>query len=266
MASHDERMDLGWDLLEQGEYEGAMDVAEALLQEHPDDLEAMFLSGSAMFEIGQHEEAADRLRKVIESEPSNAAAHLTLAAVLYETCRFDEGLHEVERAMACGPENAYAHYLKGLLLDMKGRHAEADILLAAASRLDPDHYPAPQAIARADFERVVEEALATLPEEFVDRLGNLPILIEESPTPGLLATLRDPEPDLLGLFVGTPLPERSFQDVSSAPDAVYLFKRNLERATSNRDELVEEIRVTLLHEIGHYLGMDEDDLDEAGFA
>jgi len=266
MASRDERMDLGWDLLEQGEYEGAIDVASALLEEEPDDLEATFLAGSALFEVGEHEQAADRLRRVIELDPQNVAALLTLGAVLYETCRFDEALRSVESAMAGDAGSAYAHYLKGLLLDMKGRREEADAAFLAASRLDPDHYREPHTVERAEFDRIVEEALASLPAEFIDRLGNVPILIEEQPSEELLGTLSDPQPDLLGLFVGTPLPEKSMRDVPSLPDAVYLFKRSLERAAITREDLVEEIRVTLLHEIGHYLGMDEDDLDEAGYA
>jgi predicted Zn-dependent protease with MMP-like domain len=266
MATRDERMDLGWDLLEQGEYEGAIEVAGALLEEQPEDLEAMFLSGSALFESGEHDKAADRLRRVIEMEPSNAAARLTLAAVLYETCRFDEALAEVKDAQRFDPSSAYGRYLEGLLLDMKGRRDEADACFLGAQQLDPEHYPAPKTIARTEFERLVEQALAELPGEFLDRLGNVPILVEDVPTPALLRTLHDPEPDLLGLFVGTPLPEKSLQDVPGPPDAVYLFKRNLERAASDPEELVSEIRVTLLHEIGHYLGMDEDDLDEAGYA
>lgn len=266
MASHDERMDLGWDLLEQGEYEGAIDVAEALLSEEPDDIEAMFLSGSALFEAGDHAEAADRLRRVMQLDPANIPARLTLAAVLYETCEFDEALTKVEEAITAEPESAYACYLKGLLVDMKGRRQDADELFSKAARLDPEHYRVPPSIARDDFDRAVEQALASMPAEFVDRLGNLPILVEEVPTPALLATLEDPAPDLLGLFVGTPLPERTFQQISMAPDAVYLFKRNLERTAADHEELVDEIRVTLLHEIGHFLGMDEDDLDEAGYA
>ena len=266
MASHDERMDLGWDLLEQGEYHGALDVAEALLEEQPDDLEALFLSGSALFEAGEHTQAAGRLREVMKLEPANVPARLTLAAVLYEICRFDEALAEVEGAISAEPESAYALYLKGLLVDMKGKRQEADDCFAKAANLDPEHYHVPTSVGRQEFEQAVEQALATMPPEFVDRLDNLPILIEDVPSAGLLATLEDPAPDLLGLFVGTPLPERSLQQVASSPDAIYLFKRNLERTSADHEELVDEIRVTLLHEVGHYLGMDEDDLDEAGYA
>lgn len=266
MSSRDERMDLGWDLLEQGEFEGAVEIAETLLEEDPADLEATFLAGSALFESGDHPAAEERLAQVLEQEPANIPARLTLSALQYETCRFDAALEGVGKALGAEPENPYAHYLKGLLLDHKGSRQEADACFAAAARLDPDHYRVPVRLPQPEFDAAVGQALSELPASFVERMGNLPILVEEVPGPAQLERLDDPEPDLLGLFVGIPLPDKSHQDLPIEPDAIYLFKRNLERACSGRDDLVEEIRVTLLHEIGHYLGMDEDDLDEAGYA
>jgi predicted Zn-dependent protease with MMP-like domain len=118
---------------------------------------------------------------------------------------------------------------------------------------------------RAEFERYVESAVGELPEEFRGRMENLAILVEEIPSEELLRTLDGPEPDLLGLFVGTPLPEKRLDDLPQPPDAVYLFKRNLEEMCASREDLVEEIRITLLHEVGHFLGMDEDQLSELGY-
>jgi predicted Zn-dependent protease with MMP-like domain len=266
MASRDERMDLGWDLLEQGEYEAAAEAAEALLEEEPDDVEALFLAGSALFEAGDDDEASVRLRRALELDPSNLPACLTLAALHYERCRFPEATLLVDRVLRDNPDNAYAHYLRGLLHDMGGRIDLGDASFQEASRLDPEHYPVSPSVPRAEFDRAVEEAFAAVPQEFRDRVGHLPILVEEVPSEDLLGTLEDPAPDLLGLFVGTPLTEKTHHETPRVPDAIYLFKRNLERACRDRDDLVEEIGVTLLHEIGHYLGMDEDDLDEAGYA
>jgi predicted Zn-dependent protease with MMP-like domain len=149
---------------------------------------------------------------------------------------------------------------------MTGDCAAADACFAEAARLDPDHFEVPEAMTPSEFEATVDRALAGLPAEFLRQMGDLPILIEDVPSAALLGTLEEPTPDLLGLFVGTPLTERSTRDLPGVPDAIYLFKRSLERLCVSREELVEEIRVTLLHEIGHFLGMDEDDLDEAGYA
>ncbi|HET9482090.1 MAG TPA: metallopeptidase family protein [Candidatus Polarisedimenticolia bacterium] len=266
MASRHERMDLGWDLLEQGEFSGALEAAEALLEEEPADPEALFLAGSALFEMGAMSEAEPILRQVLELEPDGMPARLTLGALLHETCRFDDALREVDASLEQDASEGYAHYLRGLVLDMLGRPGEADASFREAQRIDPDQFPAAVALGAEEFDAALQEALSGLPPQFADRIRNLPILVEDVPAAALLATLEVPSPDILGLFVGTPLPERSHQDLPAAPEAIYLFKRNLERSCADREELVEQIGVTLLHEIGHYLGMDEDDLDEAGYA
>ena len=74
------------------------------------------------------------------------------------------------------------------------------------------------------------------------------------------------DPQLLGLFIGRSLLEQSVQDSGSLPNTLYLFQNNLERAATSRSELEHEIRVTVLHEIGHHLGWNEEDLAERGLA
>jgi predicted Zn-dependent protease with MMP-like domain len=74
-------------------------------------------------------------------------------------------------------------------------------------------------------------------------------------------------PELLGLFTGVPLDRQSQTSAGGElPPRIYLFKRNLERNVRGTAELAEQIRVTLYHELGHYLGLEEDDLEQAGFA
>ena len=73
-------------------------------------------------------------------------------------------------------------------------------------------------------------------------------------------------PDLLGLFDGVPLPETGEDGVVLRPNRIFLFQRNLERMAATREELDEQIRVTLYHELGHYLGFEEEDMDDLGLA
>ena len=73
-------------------------------------------------------------------------------------------------------------------------------------------------------------------------------------------------PDILGLFVGHHLMGRTHDEAPSAPGAIYLFRRNLLRSCADREELAKEIRITVQHEVGHLLGLDEDDLEEWGLA
>ena len=266
MGEREKRLDLGWDLLEQGEFHGAARAAEALLAEEPEDLEALFLAGSALLEVGRVDDATARLESALSLEPDNRSARLTLAAAHYEACRFDKGLDEIRKVLEADDSDPSVHFLQGLLLDMMGLHRKADDAFRKATQRDPDRYPEPLSISAAEFDSVVTSALESLPEEFRVRVEELPVVVQEIPSAAILDAFDEPAPDILGLFVGTPPTERTHDTIPSVPDAVYLFKRNLERACADREELLEEIRVTLLHEIGHSLGMEEDDLEAAGYA
>jgi predicted Zn-dependent protease with MMP-like domain len=98
-------------------------------------------------------------------------------------------------------------------------------------------------------------------------LEELPVIVEGLPTREVLASEQPPlSPDLLGLFVGRHLLERSHGDLPGAPGAIFLFRRNLLRVCGDREELENEIRTTVQHEVGHLLGLDEDDLEQWGLA
>ena len=81
---------------------------------------------------------------------------------------------------------------------------------------------------------------------------------------GIADALGETPADLLGLFVGTPLVDRSIENTGEMPPTVFLFQRNLERAARDEAELEREIRITLFHELGHALGFDEDGVEEMG--
>jgi len=259
-------IDRGWESLEEEDPEEALDLADGILSGDSGDLEALHLAGCALMDMGRFEEAEERLRRAVKIDPEWGPTRESLAALLYRACRFDEGLAEIDRVVQREPQQASSRYLRGLLLDLLGRHEEADQSFLRASRIDPEACPRPASMDRAAFESVVEQALEALPARFREPLGNVPILVEEVPTRGILETLEPPSPDLLGLFVGVPLPQQSSGDLPTHPNAIYLFKRSLERLCPDRESLLEEIRITLLHEIGHYLGMEEDELDDAGYS
>lgn len=103
-------------------------------------------------------------------------------------------------------------------------------------------------LSRRRFERLVAKALAGLPEEFQSRLENVAVIIEDEPPEDM--------PDTLGLYEGIPLTERSLDDIS-LPDQITLFKRPIERACRTEEEIETEVRSTILHEVGHFFGLDE---------
>lgn len=121
-------------------------------------------------------------------------------------------------------------------------------------------------MGRTDFDRALRKALSELPPMFRDALSNVAVVVEDWPPDWLLDELGVPQDDTLyGFYHGVPLPERSFQDSGNLPDRISVYRGPLEEDFPGREELTREIRITLLHEIGHYFGMDEEELDRLGY-
>lgn len=121
-------------------------------------------------------------------------------------------------------------------------------------------------VSKADFARLVEEALEELPEPFAGHLEQMSIEIKDRPTRKQLRQLDLDEDDLLlGLHEGVPMTDRSIEHSGTLPTRIFVFQESLEAVCGSERELIEEIRKTVLHEIGHYFGMSEDDLDDLGY-
>lgn len=121
-------------------------------------------------------------------------------------------------------------------------------------------------VSKADFARYVEQALAELPAPFASHLEQITIEIVDRPTRKQLRSMGLKDDELLfGLYQGVSLPDRSVQHSGVLPDRILIFQEDHEIACDNARELVEEIRTTVLHEIGHHFGMNEDDLDAIGY-
>jgi predicted Zn-dependent protease with MMP-like domain len=121
-------------------------------------------------------------------------------------------------------------------------------------------------VSQGQFARLVERALAELPEPFAQYLEEISIEIRERPTRRQLADLGLKDDELLlGLYHGRPRTERSVLDGPVMPDVIYIFQEDVELVSDSEQQLVNEVRTTVLHEIGHHFGMGEDDLDELGY-
>jgi predicted Zn-dependent protease with MMP-like domain len=124
-------------------------------------------------------------------------------------------------------------------------------------------------VSRKRFEKLVGRALDLLPPEFQAHLENVTVVIEEEPEPELLEEmgfdLDDPEDTLFGLYEGVPLTERR-HDEMLLPDRITIFRGPLLDWAESEEEIVEEVRITVLHEIGHFFGIDEDRMEELGYA
>jgi len=113
---------------------------------------------------------------------------------------------------------------------------------------------------RDDFINIAEQTLDSLPEEFRSRIQNLAILVNDSPPDQ--PTLRPGEHKrlLLGIFHGVPATKKSIFDISVGPAHIVLYQKNIEAICSNEAEIRHQIRQTLIHELGHYFGMTEEQL------
>ena len=122
---------------------------------------------------------------------------------------------------------------------------------------------------RKHFIQLVEEVLESLPTEFRERIHNLAVLVEDKPKqrrrpPGCAAEIRPTRPGrlLLGVFQGVPATQKSMFDLSTGPSCIVLYQKNIEALCRNEAEIRHEVRQTVLHELGHYFGMDEAQLKD----
>jgi predicted Zn-dependent protease with MMP-like domain len=160
------------------------------------------------------------------------------------------------------PEAADAHYAAGLAYEALEREREKVKSFVRVLELDARDDGAPI----RDYERIiaeeVENTLATLPTEFRERLGPVTILVELRPSRDLVEDGFDPR--LLGLFDGATSAELESADVPATVTRIVIYSHNHASAFEDEASLREEVRVTVLHEVGHFFGLDEDDLDDLG--
>ena len=118
-----------------------------------------------------------------------------------------------------------------------------------------------------DIRKEVARLIDRLPRQFREQLRNVEFVVEDRPSEELLlAEELDPEEETLyGLYQGIPLPERSILDPPLLPDKITIFAESLLEDFPDPEELREEIRLTVLHEIAHYFGMDEEEIEDLGY-
>lgn len=116
------------------------------------------------------------------------------------------------------------------------------------------------------FRRLAADALDSLPEQFRQAMRNIAIVVEDWPEEHILRKMGlESRYDLLGLYQGTPLPERGNGETGMVPDVITLYRRPIEWRCRNDAEIRRQMAKTLLHEVGHYFGLDEDRLAELGY-
>ena len=252
------------DLLDDGEAESARRALDELLRRRPDHPDLRIEDATLKLDANQPSQALAALAGAERS--ADPARYFFLRAMAHhELSRFAEAEADALRALAVHPGDAAAHDLLSRSRDHMGDKEGAAEASEAAAELDPENFPEPLEMSDAEFDALVEKAIADLPDKVREKLDELPVLVQPLPSTEMLTEADPPlSPDLLGLFVGRHIFSQSHTAVPGAPGAIFLFRKNLLRACADADELAREIRVTVQHEVGHLMGLDEDELEDWG--
>jgi predicted Zn-dependent protease with MMP-like domain/Flp pilus assembly protein TadD len=257
-------IDRAHDALDEEDFERGIALAREAMELSPDDFEGYFVAGVAFHEIGDYQRAADHLREAAARSPEDPLVRTYEAKTLFFLGEMDRAEAMLRSAIHADRELPDPCYWLSMIVERRGKYGEADELLATCARLDPECFHIPHRMGRAELEQALEQEIKLLPSPIAAALREVPLVVEDLPADELIAGPERLAPDVLGLFIGASLREASVFDSPSEPNVVYLFQRNLERIAGSREELLHEARVTLIHEIGHYLGLDEDDLTDRG--
>ncbi len=234
------------------------------------------LTGQALSDLGRPKEALPHLDSALVDAPDDLTARYERGLALFELCRFNDAERALRDVIAKDPRDAFAHQQLGLTLEQLGDARGSQRELAEARRLDPAEIKEPLDVDKAAFDKMVKEEIAALPPKLRDDLGKASLELSDLPAITDL-TADDPPlpPTILGLVRGAPLDEQQpevsvrhmshtsqghGEPMSEADDrrAIALYRLNLLRATTTREELRDQIRTTLHHELGHLRGEDDE--------
>jgi predicted Zn-dependent protease with MMP-like domain len=233
----------------------------------PDEADELVREGEEALEEGEYEDALAAFERALQEDPEHWGAALDRCEALHLMWRTEEALSAVQALQPPPDEEDDADRadLEARILEAAGELTAADVLFEEASRLDPDNFPPPVRTTRDDFRAILEDVLRGLPKKIREVVAKIPVTVESKPTREMAEQAPHISPEILGLFVGTSIGEKVGAP-SGFPDVVLLFQRNLERSGKSRAEVAKEIRITLLHEYGHYLGFEEEDMEGLGLA
>jgi predicted Zn-dependent protease with MMP-like domain/Tfp pilus assembly protein PilF len=256
-----------------GEHEQAVALCDELLKGNPElprldrslEGEVHYLKAKAEFYLDNLEGALFLTRRAIKTAGEVAIYRAFDGQILFELGRFEEARRSLDAAIALDAEAGHALYHLALVLERVGEEESARLTFERANALDPEHYPLPTLVDEAFFRQAVAEAIDNLPRSIREYVEDVPVLVEDFPDDDLLVS-ESVSPQILGLYIGTPRTEASVGAQPTEVTRVILFKRNLEKICGDRAELIDQIQITVRHEIGHHLGLSEEDMERLGLA
>jgi Flp pilus assembly protein TadD/predicted Zn-dependent protease with MMP-like domain len=221
--------------------------------------ELYLLQAMALDDLGRPADALVASTRALDYDGRDREARREKGVALFELCRFDQAKSELSRLANEVPDAWAEHYL-GLIAERAGDDVAAAAHFARARNLDPDAFKPTAQAPRSVFQKIVQEELEKLPPAIKAGLARAHFEVKDLPeVSDLVATDPPLSPGILGLF--RPPPESAATD---ARPTILLYRRNLSRAAHNDDELRREVRDTLMHEVGHLNGEDDEQLRDRG--
>ncbi len=187
--------------------------------------------------------------------------HIDAAWKAYRQAKPRQGLEHASRAVALDGDDGDAWYALACNLERADRLREADRAFARATRAAQRPVDAPWRVTWARFQRSVRDAGEALPADLKSALAEVTLVMADYAEPYLLEDYDDPE--LMGLFEGAERSEREGLYGLVSP-RIHVWRRSHEHSCGSARQFDEEVRQTLHHELGHYLGYDEDGLEKLG--
>jgi tetratricopeptide (TPR) repeat protein len=215
------------------------------------------LEAEALDDLGRADEALTRAEAAASLDAKSTEARYQRALILFHLCKLDKARVAFDDVLKRTPEDPFAHHHLGLILEREGKRAEAEAHLLRASSLAPTQFPPPVILDGVAFRALVDQTVETLDPATRSLVHTVTIETPDLPEMTDLIAVDPPfPPTILGLYRGGgPKEDKS----------IVLYRKNLGRAVSTRAELEKQVRITLLHELGHLTGADEDDLRQRGF-
>jgi Flp pilus assembly protein TadD/predicted Zn-dependent protease with MMP-like domain len=221
------------------------------------------LAGQALNDLGRSREALAALDTALGMAHDDLRIRYERGVALFELCRFEDARRSFTEVIDRNPDDAWAHHQLGLVLERLGDTTGAERELARARSLAPGDFPAPVLLSPEDFHALVDAEAAHLPAPLRSDLGMVHLETADLPdTTDLTAEEPPLSPTILGLFRGIPLGDP--QTNTSELRTIILYRKNLGRAVTSREELVAQVRTTLLHELGHLHGENDEELRARG--
>jgi len=230
-------------------------------------LEYLALSWRLAWLEERFEDALETARTITRLFPEDPDGVLELAQILSDLGRAHEALDTLKEGVDKQPEDADLWFEMGLAAERIGKDALRKKAFRQVWKIEHERAPERRLFLSDELlEKTVEQTLTRLPPVAQRALKNVAIIIEDYPEEWVVADdVADPR--ILGLFDGPPLPdELSVSAVIEGPARIYLFRWNIDRTCQSVDEAIEQVEITVLHEVGHYLGLDEEALDFRGLS